>query len=174
MAALKVAFNCMTTKLIAASALAGVLLMGAPVAFAHDNGGRGEDKGLTIGQSIKAEIDLDHDGKVEKDEREEAKDTLRTHVTAGVVTSINGSTFVIDPKGKQATTTVTTNGSTIFTVKGVATSSSALKVGSKVFLVGTTTATSTVTGDSFTASFVNIMAKGFGHLRFWLWFHHDK
>lgn len=158
----------MTTKFAIASAAAAVLLAGAPVAFAHENG----DSGLHLGAFIKSQLDVDHDGKIEKSERERSDLVdLKSHITVGTVTSINGSTFVVDPVGKKSTTTVSTDSMTVFKVKGEATSSSALAVGSKVFLFGTTTATSTA-GDSFSASMVSIIGKGLGHLRFWLWFHH--
>lgn len=91
------------------------------------------------------------------------------HVVSGVVTSINGSLFVVDPFSKKTpTTTVSTNASTTYKVNGQATTSSALGVGSKVILLGTTTATST-SGNTFSVSVVHIITKGFGHLKHWFW-----
>lgn len=78
----------------------------------------------------------------------------------GVVTSVNGSTFTIDPIGKNATTTVSTNASTTYRVNGTATTSGALAVGSKVLLMGTTTSDS-----SISASLVSIFSKGFGFVK---------
>jgi len=94
-----------------------------------------------------------------------------SHIAAGIVTSIQGAVFTIDPVGAKSTTTVTTSSSTVFKVKGKgnATSSSAFQIGSLVVLKGTTTATST-SGDSFSASIVKILQNGFGHIRFWLRF----
>lgn len=154
------------TKVAIGSLAAALMLAVSPFAFAHSKD-KGDDNGFRFGSFIKAHLDVNDDGKISKDEREKADlAELRTHLNIGTVTAINGSTFTIDPKGPKSTTTVTTNASTVFTAKGAATTSSALKVGSKVFLVGTTTASST-TGDSFTASVVNIFAKGFGHMRGW-------
>lgn len=86
-------------------------------------------------------------------------------VGAGIVTSINGSTFTIKPLGTQATTTVTTNGSTTFQLNGQPASSTALAVGSKVLLTGTTTSQT-----SIGASIVNIFSAGFGFFKH-LFFH---
>lgn len=90
-----------------------------------------------------------------------------SHFTAGVVTNVSGSVFTIDPRGDKDVTTVTTDGSTIFKVNGQTATSGALAVGSKVFLVGTTTATST-SADAFSASIVHIFTEGFKHLKRWL------
>src|SRR3989344_2809292 len=79
---------------------------------------------------------------------------------AGVVTSISGSTFTIDPIGAQSTTTVTTNGSTTYLLNGQATTSDALSVGSKVFVSGTTTSAT-----SITAAIVSIWNSGISFLR---------
>lgn len=81
-------------------------------------------------------------------------------VGAGVVTSVSGSTFTIDPIGKQTTTTVTTNASTTYVQNGAATTSSALGVGSKVFIAGTTTSDTTIA-----ASIVSIWNSGISFLR---------
>src|SRR3989344_1246579 len=93
----------------------------------------------------------------------------RSYVTAGIVTAVNGSTFTIESLGAHPKTIVTTDASTVIKARGGATTTSAIAVGSQVFVLGTTTATST-TGDSFSASLVRVLGKGFGHLRFWLWF----
>ena len=79
---------------------------------------------------------------------------------AGVVTSISGNTFTINPIGNGATTTVTTNASTTYKVNGQATTSSALAVGSNVIIGGTSTSDT-----SITASLVSIWNIGLGFLR---------
>ena len=79
---------------------------------------------------------------------------------AGVVTSVTGSTFTIDPIGAQSTTTVTTNASTTYLLNGQATTSNALNVGSKVFVSGTTTSAT-----SITAAIVSIWNSGISFLR---------
>ena len=78
-------------------------------------------------------------------------------VSAGKVQSVNGSSFVVSRSGK-ATTTVVTNSSTLFKVNGVATTSAALSAGSRVIVIGTTTATST-SGNTIEASLVLIFSK---------------
>ena len=170
----------MTTKYIIASGLAG-LMLAAPAALvlAHEDGGADAsvkaDAGLHLGEILKAQFggdvrkDADNDGDVDKADVKANVAALRSHVTAGVVTSVNGSGFVIDPVGKKSTTTISTNSSTVFKAKGGATSSAAVQVGSRVFVVGTTTATSS-NGDSFSASLVALIGKGLGHLKFWHWF----
>lgn len=164
--------------------MAAVTLFTAPVAFADDGHKSGLDRGLHLGQIVHARIGaiLGHEGRGDGDSdaddvHAQASASLRaqikekfSHIAAGVVTSVSGSVFIIDPFGPKSTTTVSTNASTAFKVKGEATTSSALHIGSKVFLVGTTTATST-TGDSFSASLVALIGKGLGHIRFWMWFH---
>lgn len=79
---------------------------------------------------------------------------------AGVVTSINGSTFTIKPFGTKATTTVETNASTVYRVNGDLASSSALTVGSKVVLAGTNN-----TDASIGATIVGIFTAGFGFFK---------
>lgn len=127
---------------------------------------------ISIGDRIRAWGDIDgatvkasHIFEVSLEKMKKAKDRL-SHVALGVVTSVNGSVFTIDPVKRNGTTTVTTDANTTFTVNGQATTSSALGVGSKVLLFGTTTATST-SGSSFSASMVNIFANGFLHLKHW-------
>lgn len=79
---------------------------------------------------------------------------------AGVVTSISGNTFTIDPIGTGATTTVTTNASTTYKLNGQATTSSALNVGSNVIVTGTSTSDT-----SITATLVSIWNTSIGFLR---------
>lgn len=161
-----------TTKIIATVALASMLLAATP-AFAHGDKGEGSrgKNGFHLGIYMKEWKEKFRN--LSETEKKELKETIkekRSHFSAGVVTSVSGSTFVLDPIGKKkATTTVSTTGSTVFKVNGQATTSSALQVGSKVFLVGTTTATSTA-GDTFTASIVTIITRGFGHVKHWFWF----
>jgi len=88
------------------------------------------------------------------------------HLVGGVVTSVDGLTFVIDPFGNKPTTTITTDSATVFDSRG-ATTSAAVAVGSKVLVFGSTTATST-NGDTFAAALVKILGDGWGHLRVWL------
>ncbi len=78
---------------------------------------------------------------------------------AGVVTSVQGSAFTLAPFGTHATTTVETNASTTYKVNGVATTSSAVAVGSRAIVFGTTDS------DGITASFVSILNIGFGWLK---------
>jgi hypothetical protein len=173
----------MNIKLAFASGLAAALLAAAPAASAH---GLGLDLGLGahadadsstkvhaggLGLSIGAHAD-EH-VRAKKDAHDDAwRAKMRerfSHVAAGIVTSVNGSVFTIDPAGAKSTTSVTTNANTTFRANGAATTSSALAVGARVLLFGTTTATST-SGDAFTASFVKILVDGFHHFRFWGWF----
>src|SRR3989344_4918265 len=95
----------------------------------------------------------------------------RSHVRVGIVTAVNGSTFTIESLGSHPKTTVTTDASTVVKAKHDATSSSAITVGTQVFVVGTTTASSnSSTNETLAASLVKILGKGLGHLKFWLWF----
>ncbi|HVM59004.1 MAG TPA: hypothetical protein VMT80_01605 [Candidatus Paceibacterota bacterium] len=179
----------MNTKLAFASGLAALLFAAAPAASAHGLGlniGLGahadaNDRsqvhadGLNLSLGAHAHADADADDHV-RATASSTHDSWRakmeesfSHMTLGIVTSITGSTFTIDPVGAKSTTTVSTNSSTVFRAHGAATTSSALAVGAKVLLFGTTTATSTA-GDSFSASFVKIFEHGLGHLRFWAWF----
>jgi hypothetical protein len=79
---------------------------------------------------------------------------------AGVVTSVNGSTFTYTPYGTNATTTVSTASTTVYRVNGEATSSAALQVGSNVVLAGTTNSDT-----SIAASIVGIFTRGFGFFK---------
>lgn len=89
------------------------------------------------------------------------------HVTAGVITSIDGSAFTINPFGPAATTTVTTDSSTVFKARhGHATTSAALAAGTRVVVLGSTTGSAD--SETFTASVVRIFADGWAHLRVWL------
>lgn len=81
-------------------------------------------------------------------------------VGTGVVTAINGSTFTLKSRGESGTTTVSTNASTTYKLNGVATTSSALSVGSRVIVFGTTTSPT-----SITASLVSIINLGVGFFR---------
>ncbi|MEI6864043.1 MAG: DUF5666 domain-containing protein [Candidatus Adlerbacteria bacterium] len=79
---------------------------------------------------------------------------------AGVVTSVNGSTFTIKPFGTQATTTVSAGSATVYRVNGDLASSSALTVGSKVVLAGNTNSDT-----SISATIVGIFTKGWSHFK---------
>ncbi|HVY73117.1 MAG TPA: DUF5666 domain-containing protein [Candidatus Paceibacterota bacterium] len=79
---------------------------------------------------------------------------------AGVVTSVNGSILTIKPYGTKATTTVTTNASTVYRVNGDLASSSAVTVGSNVVIAGNTNADT-----SIAASIVGIFTRGFGFFK---------
>lgn len=148
-------------KYAVVASIAVALLLLSPVAFAHDNkrDDRQERKSERT-DGLRAWFNTHLHGKGKLD---------HSSVTVGTVVSINGSVFIIDPVGKKSTTTVSTNSSTVFKAKGATTSLSALEVGSKVFLFGTTTASSD-TSASFSASLVKIIGEGLGHLRFWHWF----
>ncbi|MDE2071618.1 MAG: hypothetical protein KGI70_02730 [Patescibacteria group bacterium] len=174
----------MKTKLLI-GALSAALLVGAPAAaLAHDGG---DDNGLHIGENadvnaglhlgqilgvrahgdgdINGDDDNDGDhGTVEASSIERANADFRSHVAVGTVTAINGSTITIDPVGKDATETITTNSSTVFKAEGSATTSPAIAVGDRVFAVGTTTATSTTQGDTFAASLIAMIGNGLKHL----------
>ncbi len=93
----------------------------------------------------------------------------RSHVRVGIVTAVDGGTFTIESFGAHPKTIVTTDASTVIKAKQDATTSSAITVGSQVFVVGTTS-TASSTNETFTASLVRILGKGLGHLKFWLWF----
>ena len=76
-------------------------------------------------------------------------------VGAGVVTRVDGSVFTLKSRGVSGTTTVTTNASTTYKVNGVATTSSALGVGSRAIVFGSTDASG-----SITATLVSILNAG--------------
>jgi hypothetical protein len=84
------------------------------------------------------------------------------HVQIGTVTAINGSTVTLSNFGSQGSTVVNTNSATTYKVNGAATSSSALTVGSHVWVYGTSTATSTA---SFNASLVVIVTEGLNWIK---------
>lgn len=138
----------MSSKIALASVLAVIAMSIAPAVFADDGQHGGLSAGLHLGQFVRAHVDAalghkDKDGDNDADDvHANASTSVRaqweekiSHIAAGVVTSINGSVFTIDPFGPKSTTTVTTTGSTTFKAKGSATTSSALHVGSRVFLV---------------------------------------
>lgn len=130
--------------------------------------------GLGLGDDMQARHASSTQARIQA--REDWRETFASefsHVTAGVVTAVDGAVFTIDPFGNRPTTTVSTNSSTVFKVGTTTSSSSDVKVGDKVFVMGTTTATSTAS-DSFAASVVRILGEGLGHLRFWMWFGHDN
>lgn len=162
------------TSVAVLGALAAVLLT-TGTAFADTQGIVHADKdnqGLHLGLFIKHENeDKSEDKNDDKGVHEGMKAKMDfSHVAAGIVTAIDGAIITIDPFGnKTPTTTVTTNSATVFKVGGQATTSSAVKVGSRVFFTGTTTATSS-TSVSFTASVARILGAGFGfwkHLMHW-------
>lgn len=116
-----------------------------------------EERDHDHGHDTDREHDDDNDHKPMASSTRPSKDM---HATVGIVTSINGSTFTIDPVGEKSTTTVSTNNATTFRVNGQATSSGALKLGSQVAIIGTSTAST-----SINASMVSIFSKGFGFFK---------
>lgn len=78
-------------------------------------------------------------------------------VTAGIVTALNGTTVVLDRFGAPGTTSVSVHSGTTYKINGVATSSSALKVGSHVIVAGTSSAAA---GSSVNASIIYILTEG--------------
>ena len=177
-------------KSLAVGAIAALLLSAAP-AFADSDMGKkkgdreeGRDKGLHLGiflgigdkkemQEKRKEMSEEQKAELKalkekhRAEWEARLSELRAHITGGVVTAVNGSVFTIDTFGAKGTTTVTTDADTIFKLRGGATSTAGLSVGSKVLLHGTTTATSTA-GDIFAADIVKMIGRGWGHLKHWL------
>lgn len=154
-------------KVALAAVIAAVALLLSPVAFAHGGNDGDDDKdkrgnnGLHLGAWFKSHLDT-NGGEISKEEKEQKRQKwadLRGNVNVGVVTSVDGSVFTIDPAGNKSTTTVTTNGDT--TVKGGDLDD--LEVGSRVVVVGTTTATN-ADGDSVVASWIKIVGEGFGKL----------
>lgn len=84
-------------------------------------------------------------------------------VRAGVVNAINGSVLTIMGNG---TTSVTTNSSTTVLKKGGATTTAALSLGSRVLVLGTSSATtSTSTPDTITASIIILFQNGVNFLK---------
>ncbi len=175
----------MQSKFLIASAMAGLMLATAAPALAHEDTSAQADisgsasvqgnDGFDVGQFIGAHLGLDaragvsEDGDGNNDGHATSTTAVHAHAMGGVITSINGTTFTIDPFGPKSTTTVTTDGSTVFKTKGSATTSAALSVGDRVVVMGTTTATST-TGDTVAASIVRLISEGWGHFKFWLGF----
>jgi hypothetical protein len=92
-------------------------------------------------------------------------DARHDNVVTGKVTAVDGSVITIDPVGKKTSTTINPSASTSVLLKGEATTTSAIQVGSKVAVVGSTTATSE-TGDTITASVIRLAHKGWGYFKF--------
>lgn len=94
-----------------------------------------------------------------------SKEALITldNVRAGIVTAVSGSGFTITRFGTGTSATVSTNASTTVKVNGLATTSSAITPGSTVFVVGTTS-TSTSAG-TFVGDVVYVITKGFGWMK---------
>ncbi len=124
---------------------------------------QGTVSGNTIVAIRVTEKDDNRDNDHRKDDKNKHDTASLNRVTAGIVTSVNGSSFVIDPFGKKATTSVATNASTTFSIGGnkATTSSATLASGSHVVIFGSySTSTNTIT-----ASNVMILAKGWGWLK---------
>lgn|SRR3989338_2167321 len=81
-------------------------------------------------------------------------------MSIGVISSISGSVFTINPTGAGSTTTVETNVTTLF--RGGATSSQSLTTGSTVLVLGTT---SSSTPSAISASLVVMFKDGFHFLK---------
>ncbi len=86
-------------------------------------------------------------------------------VKIGTVTSISGNTVTLANFGSQGTTVVTTNTATKYKVNNTAATSSALTVGSHVWIYGTSTATSSA---AFNAGLVVIITDGINWLKHFL------
>src|SRR3989344_5333535 len=176
-----------TTKYVLASSAATLaLLVAAPVLADSDNRGPSlggnhdiglgavvrlfakDDDHRGIGESVRELAKQQRDRHNDDDDNDGDRGERGQHAFlnaigaagAGVVTSVSGSTFTINPIGAQTTTTVTTNASTTYLLNGQATTSNALSVGSKVFVSGTTTSDT-----SITASIVSIWNDGISFLR---------
>lgn len=83
------------------------------------------------------------------------------HTKTGIVTAVSGANFTLEPFNLDSAVAVATNGATVFKVGDKATTSSALSVGSRVLVTGTTT------GSTFSASVVQVLKNGFGHAKHW-------
>lgn len=141
----------MTYTFVFAAALAVFAFGGINTASAHE---AGHNHGWHWGHS--------------KEERAEHRirfDARHEAVVTGMVTAVSGSVITIDPAGKKTATTINTTASTSVMFKGQATTTSAIQVGSKVSVTGTTTATSE-TGDTITASVIHLAHKGWGYFKF--------
>lgn len=120
---------------------------------------------LRVGDRLVVRGELD-DGVIEADTIRDVSLAQRIFVSAigaagaGVVTSISGNTFTINPIGNGTLTSVTTNASTTFKVNGQATTSDALAVGSNVIVTGTSTSDT-----SISASIVHILNLSLDFLR---------
>lgn len=172
----------MRNKFLAGSALTAILVAGAPfVALAHDTNAQAK-AGFNLGSvNLSSFVNAHFSGHDKDGKKDDNKVPKKAHViatstpfasiAAGKVTAINGSVLTIVGLFGHSTTTVVTDANTVFKAKGNATTSTAISVGGRVFVVGTTTATSTA-GNTMSASIVEVIGKGLGHLRFWLWFKH--
>lgn len=160
---------------MASSTVALSLLMATP-ALAHSNlsvNASGETdikSGLHRDSSVNKSDGIKKDKKDKKDnDREDSRDKRNANkqaflaaigaANAGIVTSVNGSTFLLNSFGKNDTTTVTTDASTVYKVNGVATTSAALSAKSRVIVFGTTSST------GINASIVSILNIGRGFFK---------
>ena len=160
-----------------------VLAVSPTLASAHTVSGSVEVSShtdLNLGSTTRLSDDSDNDARQHRVDKNKDQKTGDIHdksaasaaflsaigaAGAGVVTSVDGSTFTIKSLGTHSTTTVTTNASTTYKVNGVATTSSALKVGSRAFIFGSTDST------GISASLVSILNIGVGFFKHWHWFH---
>lgn len=83
-------------------------------------------------------------------------------ISIGTVTAVSGSTITFDTFGASGSATAVTNTSTKYSVNGAATTSAALKVGSRVIIAGSSTL---ATGGTINASIVYIFTEGISWLR---------
>lgn len=115
---------------------------------------------IAVGDTVKVSGELSGSVIVAKEVKEKkVKQAMKRFgdAAAGIVTSVAGSTFVIDTFGSKPAATVTTNASTTFKVNGIATTSTALRTGDAVVVFGSTTASSTG-GTLMTATIVHIIS----------------
>lgn len=156
---------------MASSAVALSLLVATP-ALAHSgvsvnasvNGDN--NPGLHLGSVIRHDKEKNHDDN--KDDRKADRQAFLSAIGAagaGVVTSVDGSTFTLKSRGVSGMTTVSTNASTVYKVNGVATTSSALSVGSRAIVYGTTDSSGGITATL--VSILNVGFSFFAHI-----FHH--
>ena len=150
---------------MASSAVTLSLLMATP-ALAHSNrsvnasGEMDVKSGLHLGSVVRHDKDEDREDK--RDKRNADRQAFLAAIgaaNAGIVTSVNGSTFLLNSFGKNGTTTVTTDASTVYKVNGVATTSAALSAKSRVIVFGTTSST------GINASIVSILNIGRGFFK---------
>lgn len=149
-----------------ATSAAALLLVASPMlASAHNDKSGTMSMKLNIEERVGAHEGRNDDDIGMHDEHKHVRSSIASttksmRATVGVVTAINGSTFTISPVGHKATTTVSTNSTTIFRANGHATSSNALQVGSRVALIGAPTSDT-----SINASMVRIFTRGFGFFK---------